>query len=47
MNEDILVIIPVHNEEKTIGNILRELKKILKIYLLLMMVQAINQKKLL
>ncbi len=27
MNEDILVIIPVHNEEKTIGNILRELKK--------------------
>jgi glycosyltransferase involved in cell wall biosynthesis len=27
MNEDILVIIPVHNEEKTIGNVLRELKK--------------------
>ncbi|MCS7179804.1 MAG: glycosyltransferase family 2 protein, partial [bacterium] len=30
MIEDILVIIPVYNEEKTIGNVLKELKKYFK-----------------
>ncbi|MGB9678355.1 MAG: glycosyltransferase family 2 protein, partial [Candidatus Ratteibacteria bacterium] len=44
MIEDILVIIPIYNEEKTIGDVLKELKKYFK-YILVIDDGSIDRSK--